>query len=529
MIKYSDKASFKNQIFKTPFHNELDSNNRWVVLASIIPWDKMAVIFMKNMDHNMGRSTIDLRTVMGAIFIQYSLNLTDRNTIDTISENIYMQYFVGLSSFQTHAIFDHSLLPIFRQRLGEQGAKQLNEIMIEHAFDSKQIKHRKSRKSSEKDDDSSDNHGKDSLTKSNESKEFREPQIPDNRGTVKIDATVVPQNITYPTDTKMLNHSRELSEKIIDQIYRQTPHMWDVKPRTYRREARKKWLSFSKNRKPSKRKIRKQIKAQLSYLRRNLRHIDEMMEKLSGQKITLHLDEKLRKKMYVISEIYRQQKIMYDDKRNKIQDRIVSISQPWIRPIVRGKAGSNVEFGAKVNLSLTEKMVSVDYSSFDAFNEGKGFINQIEAYNDRFGYYPEFALADKIYLTRENRKYMKDKGIEHTGSPLGRPRQEEKKKTARLKKKNNERNHIEGKIGQGKLKFGLDKLRTKTISTSLCAINLIALAMNMLALKNSALRLKLIEIQSLANRILTKINQLRLLCSRFLFSKLTEHQKLELV
>jgi hypothetical protein len=54
----------------------------------------------------------------------------------------------------------------------------------------------------------------------------------------------------------------------------------------------------------------------------------------------------------VVRELYRQQKEMYERKENRIDHRIVSISQPHIRPIVRGKAGSAVEFGGKISISV---------------------------------------------------------------------------------------------------------------------------------------------------------------------------------
>ena len=501
MIKYTDENTINNQLFETPFQSKLDMKNRWARLSKLLPWDKMAVIYMKDMSETMGRTTVDLRIVMGAMFIQHSLNLTDRDTIEMISENIYMQYFVGLSSFQSTLIFDHSLLSIFRQRLGEKGGHQLNEILIKYSFENGHLKHRKSRSSSSDKEEQSDNSEQSTLT-NNESNAFKKQEdnpsqqgipnqedkepSPVNKGTVKVDATVVPQNITYPTDTKLLNHCREISEAIIDELYDQSRDLWASKPRTYRREARKKWLKFSKSRKPNKKTIRKQLRAQLGYIKRNLKHIDKMLSLILQSGEQIKLSEKLRKKMYVISEIYRQQQEMFDDKRKKIADRIVNIAQPWVRPIVRGKAGSPVEFGAKINLSLTEKMAIVEQSSFDAFNEGSGLMEVLNSYKERFGYYPEYALVDKIYLTRVNRKFMKQNGIKHTGSPLGRPKPIDKGMRAKMKKKNNERNHIEGKIGQGKQRFGMDNLRTKTVQSSLCAINLIALAMNMLTLLNKS-------------------------------------------
>ena len=485
MITYTCESTIKNQLFKTPFQNSLKKTNKWYKLSGILPWDKMATIYMSYMRKDSGRSTIDLRTVMGAMYIQHSLNLTDRQTIEMISENVYMQYFVGLSSFATNDIFDHSLLSIFRQRLGEQGGRELNEILLEYAIQKAAVKHRKTRKSSNQDKSKKSEDKATNTDTQQEEEECTTVPAKANRGTLKVDATVVPQDISYPTDTKLLNHSREISEKIIDELYDQLRTIVKVKPRTYRRQARNKWLGFSKKRKSTSKTIGKQIKTQLNYLQRNFGHIDKLLDLAIESLSVIELSEELRKKMYVISEVYRQQKLMYESKSKKVSDRIVSISQPWVRPMVRGKAGRPVEFGAKVNLSLTEKYLTVDHSSFDAFNEGKGLIEILKLFKNRFGYYPQYALVDKIYLNKENRKFMKEHGIIHNGPALGRPKTDNHKQKANRKKKSSQRNHIEGKIGQAKRKYGMDRLRTKTKASSYCAIHFIALAINMLTLINN--------------------------------------------
>ncbi len=136
MIKYTDQNAVKNQLFTTPFQQELDPTNRWVVMSELIPWDKLATIFMKNMSSKMGRSTIDLRTIMGAMFIQHSLNLTDRKTIEMISENVYMQYFVGLKGFCSKPIFDASLFVEIRKRIGASTFDKLNTDLIQSISES---------------------------------------------------------------------------------------------------------------------------------------------------------------------------------------------------------------------------------------------------------------------------------------------------------------------------------------------------------------------------------------------------------
>ena len=94
---------------------------------------------------------------------------------------------------------------------------------------------------------------------------------------------------------------------------------------------------------------------------------------------------------------------MYRNKSRRCEDRIVSISQPYVRPIVRGKVNKSVEFGSKLSVSLTDAgLARVDLLRWDAFHEGLDLQSQVEAYRERYGYYPESVLGDPIYGTRDN-------------------------------------------------------------------------------------------------------------------------------
>jgi len=181
---------------------------------------------------------------------------------------------------------------------------------------------------------------------------------------------------------------------------------------------------------------------------------------------------------------------MYEDRVNRCDNRIVSISQPWVRPIVRGKQHKPTEFGAKLNVSMNaEGVASVDHFDWSAFNESQDLIEQVEAYKDRYGYYPEVVLADPIYGTRDNRAYLKERGIRYGGNPLGRPRKETADNAQELKAQKKQRHEdyrqripIEGKFGQGKAGYGLNKIRAKRSDTSQSWVNSIFLVMNLLVL-----------------------------------------------
>ena len=71
---------------------------------------------------------------------------------------------------------------------------------------------------------------------------------------------------------------------------------------------------------------------------------------------------------------------MYDNRIHSVEHRIVSISQPWLRPIVRWNVKAPVEFGAKFDLSLdSEGYGRLEKISFEAYNESTCLIEAIEA------------------------------------------------------------------------------------------------------------------------------------------------------
>ena len=234
MIRYNSQNQLNIENFDTPFDRALDPENRWVKLASLLPWDEMAQIYYTTLSPDMGRPSLDARVVIGSIIIKHYLNLSDREVVKIIQENIYIQYFIGLSSFQPQPVFDASLFVEMRKRLGLEQFDEMICRIIEKAKDLK--KNEKSAKSNEADQD-----GKD---------EDRPAPAANNKGRLKLDATVADQMILFPTDFTLLNQARLESERIIDILYKKS-NRW-IKPRTYRRIARNSFLGIAKKRKKTK-------------------------------------------------------------------------------------------------------------------------------------------------------------------------------------------------------------------------------------------------------------------------------------
>ena len=95
-------------------------------------------------------------------------------------------------------------------------------------------------------------------------------------------------------------------------------------------------------------------------------------------------------------KMYEQQKKMFDENVRRCADRIVSIYQPHLRPIVRGKAKAKVEFGAKIGASVVNGYTYVDHLSWDAYNESSDLAMQLELYKKRFGMLPQEVQTDKL-------------------------------------------------------------------------------------------------------------------------------------
>ncbi|NOV60946.1 hypothetical protein B0H39_000725 [Clostridium beijerinckii] len=389
---YSIDNQLKIEDFIFPY-GELDKNNRWVKLASIIPWHEFEETYAKQFINN-GRPSKPFRIVLGSLIIKQKLNCSDRETVSAIAENPYLQYFIGLKEFQNSAPFGASSMVEFRKRIDDDMIIEMNNTILKDTT--------KNNDDKDKHDDNDDGNDSDQS----------------NQGTIIIDATCTPADITYPQDLNLLNSAREKLEGYIDQLHNPSE---SKKPRTYRKIARKDFLNVSKARKKNSKKMRKAIRKQLNYIARDIGYVVNFIA--NGKKLNSRQSEEYE----VILQLYHQQKYMFDNRKHTVENRIVSISQPHVRPIVRGKTKAPTEFGAKVEISVANGYVRMEKLSWDAYNECESLIPITESYKARNGFYPERILADKIYRNRKNLNYCKENGISITGPALGRPKKNKTK------------------------------------------------------------------------------------------------------
>ena len=442
MYRYSN-GQISLSDFKQPVGMNLKESNRWVKKAQIIPWMEIEKRYAALFTNRKGNVAKPLRLALGACIIQSEYGYSDEEITLQIQENPYLQYFCGYAGYDdSKPPFDPSLMVYFRKRLTPEVLGEINEMIVRDVAGTEE----------KKDDNGDDDDGG------------------GDRGTLKIDATCAPSNIRYPQDVSLLNEARENAEKLLDVLHDSAD---GKKPRSYRKRARKDYLNYIRSKKRTAKKTRTVIRKQLNYLKRDLDSIDA---KLSMGKM---LTERQMFRLETLHKIYDQQKYMYDNKVHSVPDRIVSVSQPFVRPIVRGKAGRPVEFGAKLDISVVNGWTRLEHCSFDAYNEAGTLQEIAERFHAREGHYPERILADKIYRTRANLAYCKEHHIRLSGPPLGRPKKDLEPDKRRTHQDECERVEVERCFSLAKRKCGMGLVTARLQETAAHVIAMSILLLNL--------------------------------------------------
>lgn len=172
---------------------------------------------------------------LGALIIKARLSLTDEELVEQIKDNPYLQFIIGLESFQYSAPVDPSMMVYFCKRLPESIVNDCNERIVRHGLNVI--------RSAESEGDENDN--SDSGVPSDQPAQAGSDKVSSNQGTLLIDATCVPADIRYPTDLSLIE-AREVREKLIDAMHPQVRASFGDKPRTHRKRARQQFLAVAK-------------------------------------------------------------------------------------------------------------------------------------------------------------------------------------------------------------------------------------------------------------------------------------------
>jgi len=256
-MKFSSQGKqYRLDLFSTTLEKSLDPSNRWYKLAGAMPWDEIERVYNKCL-HNKhcGDGNKPARMIVGALIIKHKMNLSNEETVQIISENPYMQYFVGLEEFTGKPVFDSSLFVYIRKRLDVETFNNLTLAVME---EEKRREEEAGKKHLGENCDREDGVRNDHPAENTEKKKEKEKEKEDDSfidedgkyhsGSLKVDATCCDVEVKYPTDLDVLNDAREVNERLIDKLCKLSG---SPKPRTYRKQARHEFLQvIKKKRKP---------------------------------------------------------------------------------------------------------------------------------------------------------------------------------------------------------------------------------------------------------------------------------------
>ena len=283
------------------------------------------------------------------------------------------------------------------------------------------------------------------------------------------DATCYESEMRYPTDPKLL---REGIEKSYETMCELSKRLRIHRPRTKFIDVQKANLTYKKQRRHSKSQTRKMTRRLLELLGKILKEIRKTERAYENAQSLLTTKEK--SDLEIITKMYHQQKNHFQSKdcRESIPNRIVSISKPYVRPIVRGKEVKSVEFGAKVNNILVDGISFIEKLSFNAFNEGTRLIHCLKMHKRLFGVEAKKVGGDTGYAGTDNRDYCKENGIQTSFVKRGRPFSEEKNEKDLVRKElaRVRATAMEGSFGTQKEHYDLRRVKARTKQTEVLCI-----------------------------------------------------------
>jgi hypothetical protein len=133
MYRQAEPSLVPPEEFEFPASEQLSPNNRWVIMANLIPWSEFESEYALNFSSKMGAPAKSFRIALGALIIKEKLGTSDRETVEQIRENPYLQYFLGLSAYRNEALFEPSMLVHFRERIALELVNQINERMVKNS------------------------------------------------------------------------------------------------------------------------------------------------------------------------------------------------------------------------------------------------------------------------------------------------------------------------------------------------------------------------------------------------------------
>lgn len=411
------KELFQGQLYYHPklyIFKETDLGK----IYQTIPWEQLADCLPPENKGPGAPAWFDGQGMFGLMFLKAYLNISDGKLVERFNTDWSLQLFCGKLLDDTEKIRDKSIVSRIRSYIGQHcDWQEIQQVLI--------------------------NHWKRDMNQTH---------------VLLMDATCYESYIRFPTDVKLLWES---CQWIFDkQLYRWCKVLHLARPRSKYREQKQRQGEYDRRRRKNYKQAQKRKRALLYLLEKGINQLQILLD--HHPEIRLNPIE--RQYLRTIRKVLEQQTFLMTHPAKELKDRIVSLSKPYIRPIVRGKENKPVEFGPKVHMLQVDGICMIDKMDFNAFNESTRLKVSVLKHKVVFGYCHQLG-ADNIYATNANRKYLTQNNIFHSfprkGPKVDRPHEDKLRKILGSVRAT----VMEGSFGIHKQHYGLAKVKAKNEKT----------------------------------------------------------------
>ncbi|ODS94980.1 MAG: transposase [Lautropia sp. SCN 69-89] len=288
-----------SELFRQPLIEMLNPKHPLVKLADVIDWPTIEQSFGAHFASTRGRPALPPRLVAGLLYLQHAYDCSDEAVVNTWIENPYFQYFTGETYFQTELPIDPSSLTRWRQRIGEEGVETMLAATIDAA---RRIGFVKAA----------------SVDK------------------VIVDTTVMPKAVAYPTDSRLLERSRQ-------QLVKLAAEQGLSLRQNYNRQAPKLAAQVGRyaHAKQFKR-MKKTLRTLKMRVGRVHRDVSRQLDQLASP-VRAKAEDLLARTRRVLTQ------------QTKDKHKLYALHAPEVECISKGKARTPYEFGVKVSIATTLK------------------------------------------------------------------------------------------------------------------------------------------------------------------------------
>ena len=389
-------------------------------IYKLIPWDDLVKHLPEKKNPAGAPSYLPRAGCFGLMFLKHYTGLSDEKLLAAFQTNFAYQMFCGCRLKVGQVIRDNAFVSRTRSYLAKYcDMNKVQKVLVEA--------------------------WKDKL---------------ENTNVLMMDATCYEVHLRFPTDVKLLWESCTfLWEEQIPSLCK----LARLKlPRSKFKEQKIKQIDFSKKRRVGIKANKRRVKSLLRLLKKGIEAYQSLLDEAEG----LHLSEYVAKRFKTIRKVYEQQSYLVQNKTTSVKNRIVSLSQPHIRPIVRGKENKPVEFGIKAHVMQVGGINIIEHHSFEAFNETTRLKHAYFKHRTLIGPCTHLA-ADGIYPTNSNRRFCSAKKLQTNFVAKGKGVKDKNIKKLKSILSVERGTRLEGSFGTEKENYGLRKIKAKTSETQI--------------------------------------------------------------